>query len=125
MQGGAAIMSSGSETRRRKNLLRVRCTDEELAAMKAAVASSGFASVGEFVRGRLLGRQPPRRSKIELHELCRCLGLIGHYGSNVNQMARVANASGDLPAAARLEELRRELREIRDSLMRAIGKRGR
>jgi hypothetical protein len=125
MQGGVGGMSSGSETRRRKNLLRVRCTDEELAAMKAAVLSSGFASVGEFVRGRLLGRQPPRRSKIELRELGRCLGLIGHYGSNVNQLARVANAAGDLPTAARLEEMSRELREISTSLMRALGKRGR
>ena len=119
------MAGSGSETRRRKNLLRVRCTDQELAAMKAAVASSGFASIGEFVRGGLLGRRPPRRSKIELKELARCLGLIGWYGSNMNQTARVANASGDLPTAERLEEMSRELREIRDSLMRALGKRGR
>ena len=92
-------MSSGSETRRRGKLLPVRCTDEELAAIRAAAVKSGFASVGEFIRARALGKRPPRRSRIELQQLGRALGLIGWYGSNVNQTARVANAAGDLPTA--------------------------
>ncbi len=118
-------MSSGSETRRRRKLLPVRCTDEELAAIRAAAARSGFESVAEFIRARALGKMPPRRSRIELAQLGRALGLIGHYGSNVNQTARVANTAGDLPTAARLEEMAGEVREIRDVLMRAIGKRDR
>lgn len=117
-------MSSGSETRQRKKLLPVRCTDEELAAIRAAAAKAGFESVGDFIRARALGRNPPRRSRIELTELGRALGLIGWYGSNVNQIARVANSDGDVPTVERLEEMSRELREIRDILMQAIGKRG-
>lgn len=118
-------MSSGSETRRRTRLLPVRCTEEELAAIRAAAAKSGFASVAEFIRARALGRRPPRRSRIELQQLARALGLIGLYGSNVNQTARVANAAGDLPTAERLAEMSRELREISTALSHALGKRGR
>lgn len=116
-------MSSGSETRQRKNLLPVRCTAEEAAAIRAVVKQSGM-SYSALVRKTLIGNAGPRtpRKRIDRVELCRLLGETGKIGSNVNQLARVANSNGDLPTADRLDEIWRELNEMRTALMRALGR---
>ncbi len=117
------MANSGSETRRRKKLLPVRCTDEELAAIVSAAANSSL-SVAAFVRQRTIGTAGPRsvRKRTDLAELGRLLGETGKIGSNINQLARVANSGGDLPTAGRLDEIWRELNEIRTALMRALGR---
>ncbi len=115
-------MSSGSETRQRHQLLTVRCTTEELAELRAAKAASGFDTMAAFVRARCLrATRAPRVARADRQQFARLLAEAGKTGSNVNQLARVANTHGDMPAAAELESIWREVNAIRSALMRALG----
>lgn len=102
----------------------VRCTDAEHAALTAAAAQAGL-SVGAYLRAQGLGSPGPRavrRVAVERTELARALGLLGHYGSNLNQLARVANTNGELPTAGELETMAGHVRELRAVLMKALGR---
>lgn len=118
------MAGSGSETRKRPRLIRARCTEEELAAAQAAAEESGL-SVGAFLRLRLLGSAGDRsvRRRLDHVELCRLLAELGKIGSNVNQMARTANTSGQLPTQADLAGLRNELIVVRDAVIQALNRR--
>jgi hypothetical protein len=59
---------------------------------------------------------------IDRRELARALGLLGHYGSNLKQPARVANTNGDLPAEATFDDLAGQVHQVRDAVMRALGR---
>lgn len=117
-------MSSGSETRQRKKLLPVRCTDEELAAIEVAAERAGL-SVAAFVRQRTIGSAGPRstRQRADRAELCRLLGEAGKIGSNINQLARVANGKGQLPVAEELTRIGDEVRSFGAAIMAALGRR--
>ena len=115
-------MSSGSETRQRRQLLPVRCTPEELAELRTAKEAGGFDTMAEFVRARCLrASRAPKVSRAERQEFARLLAEAGKIGSNINQMARVANQHGELPAAAMLETIWQEVSRIRSALMKALG----
>lgn len=49
--------------------------------------------------------------------------MLGRYGSNINQLARAANMSGELPTGAALLEIAVQVRAMRDSLVLALGRR--
>jgi hypothetical protein len=112
-----------SETRQRQRVRHVRFDRTEDAALESAASKAGL-SVAAFVRERTLGRAGDRslRKRIDLAELGRLLAETGKIGSNINQLARVANSNGDLPTADRLDEIWRELNGIRSELMRALGR---
>ncbi len=117
-------MSSGSETRQRKTQLPpVRCTEEEAAAIRAAVSKSGL-SYPALVRFKLTGRAGPRtrRQRMDVAELGRLLAQAGKIGSNINQLAHVANSKGDIPSEARLDEIWQEVNGMRSALLRALGR---
>ena len=116
-------MSSGTETRKRHQRLPVRCTAEELAALRANAAAAGFDSIGDLIRVRCLrvGRAP-RVSLADRQQFARILAEAGKIGSNVNQLARVANTNGDLPVARELESIWQEVSAIRAALMGALGR---
>ena len=108
----------------RKAFVAVRCTAAEHAASIEAAARAGM-EVGPYLRTQALGSPGPRakrRPPIEREALARALGLIGLYGSNVNQLAYVANTSGDLPTGAALLEMAGHVREMRNALRRALGR---
>jgi hypothetical protein len=115
-------MSSGTETRKRNQRLPVRCTAEELADLRAAAEAAGFASVGDLIRVRCLrSARAPRVSLADRQQFGRLLAEAGKIGSNVNQLARVANTNGELPAAAELESIWQEVNAMRSALMKALG----
>ncbi len=115
-------MSSGTETRKRNQRLPVRCTAEELAELRAVARNSGFASVGELVRVRCLrSGRAPRVPLVDRQQLARVLAQAGKIGSNVNQLARVANTNGELPSARELESIWQEVNAMRSALMAALG----
>jgi hypothetical protein len=102
----------------------VRCTDGEHASLTAAAAQAGL-SVGAYLRRAALGDAGPRARRqpnIVHRELARALGLLGHHGSNLNQLARIANTTGMLPAELALDELAAQVRAIRDAVMQALGR---
>jgi hypothetical protein len=53
--------------------------------------------------------------------LARVLAQAGKIGSNVNQLARVANTNGELPSARELESIWQEVNAMRSALMAALG----
>ena len=120
-------MGSGSETRQRKRQVGARCTQDELAAIEAAAKAGGFDSLGEYIRSRCLAangnkRRTSRRSPLDRQELARVSGLLGKYGSNLNQIARDANSGGEMVRADEVRQLAAEVREIQLMVLKALGR---
>lgn len=116
-------MSSGSQNRKRQQLLPVRCTEEELRELRAAKDAGGFDTMADFIRARCLRkRRAPRAALADRQQFARILAEAGKIGSNVNQLARVANTNGELPAVRVLESLWQEVNAIRSALMSALGR---
>ena len=101
--------------------LTLRLSPADAAAVRAAADEDGC-SVSECVRARVASRRPrPRRSASESEraELARLRGELGKLGSNLNQIARVANETGrvDWDTLAGLREQFESLAsEISDAL---------
>lgn len=118
-------MATGSERRMRQNVVSFRVDAGEYARIKAE-ADRGGVTVSTFARDVLIGAQAPRRVRrppAEKAALARLLGEVGKLGSNVNQIASKANLGVlrvlDPWALAQIQE---DLDEIRDALMRALGR---
>lgn len=108
----------------RDRYVAVRCTEAEHAKMTEAAQRAGL-SVGAFLRALACegpGLRAARRPPVERQELARLLGHIGKLGSNVNQLAYAANAFNELPRARELEEISEEIRQMRDAVMKALGR---
>jgi hypothetical protein len=104
----------------------VRCTVQERAAIKEAADKSGLA-VGAYLRATALGSPGPRavrRPPVERKELARLLGHLGKVGSNINQLAHAFNSTRRIPGLAELKAVREQIGEIRDALMKALGRAG-
>ena len=99
-----------SDLDKRALLISARVRPDELAAIEARAASSNYACMSDFVRdqaltGRVLVRQFNTLSAIDRHDLAR-------IGSNLNQIARVLNTTGDTFRARNIEGLLDELRGL-------------
>ncbi len=115
-------MSSGSEKRQRQKMVRVRLTDEEQAEIISRADRAGL-SVAGYVRSTALDKPAPRQSRrpsVNHQELAFILAQLGKLGSNVNQMARVAN-SGGWPGYGRINQAQADIHAMRDQLMLALG----
>jgi hypothetical protein len=108
----------------RHRFVAVRCNDAEYATMTAAAAQAGL-SVGAYLRHLALGSSGTRARRqpmVNQAELVRVLGLLGNYGSNLNQIAHVANASGKVPTEAALIEIAGHVGEVSRAVMQALGR---
>ena len=106
----------------RTRFLAARFSEADAAKHEQAAAAAGV-SVSDLIRGALDGAPPPRRTArptVDQAELARLMGAIGRIGSNVNQLARVAN-SGSWPDSRALDEASADIRWMRDAVMRALG----
>lgn len=117
---------SGSETRKRTRSLTVRFNEQEAAALRSMADRSGR-SVGAVVRAAVLKIPPPppsRRPSVDHKAVARLLGELGKIGSNLNQIAKHANAGREITdgTAASIELALRELTELRHACMRALGR---
>lgn len=116
-------MTHGSETRVRNQHLTIRLSPEERAAINQAADRSGL-TPGSYARQAVLGAPAPRqvrRPPVERRELARLLGELGHIGSNLNQIARVANIRDDVDPV-RLDAMLAELTAVRAAILRALGR---
>jgi hypothetical protein len=91
-----------------------RVRPDEFAAIEARAASSNYPSLSDFIRdqaltGRVLVRQFNTLSPIDRHDLAR-------IGSNLNQMARAFNTTGQVHRARNIERLLEELRGLLNRL---------
>jgi hypothetical protein len=108
----------------------LRLTAAERARLESDAAGK---TLGTYIRERLLGENAaPRKrrgnSPIKDHEaLGRVLGALGQsrLSSNLNQLAKAVN-TGSLPVTpeteAELKQACREVSDLRDELLRALGK---
>lgn len=130
-----AVAAAKPEKSEYPSPISLRVTTEERSQLKA---DAGDRTLSSYIRWRLLGdgvvqkrsRRPKRRGHtpgIDHVILAQLLGALGQsrLSSNLNQIARAANI-GALPVS---EELEHELlaactdvKEMRDLLMRALGK---
>jgi hypothetical protein len=116
-------MTSGSETRQRNRQVLLRLTDAEHAELEARAERAGLA-VNAYLRQQALGGSGPRarrRPHADAALLLQVLGQFGRIGSNVNQLARAANAGG-WPSASAMEDAAQEVVATCDAIMQALGK---
>lgn len=116
-------MSHGTEKRIRTAHLTIRFAPDERAAIDQKAERAGLTS-GSYARQVLLGSPAPRqvrRPPVERKELARLLGELGHIGSNLNQIARIANA-GERVDQVGLAEALGGLSLMRDAVLSALGR---
>lgn len=102
----------------------VRCTIDQHSAIHDEATHAGL-SVGAFLRMRALGTTGPRsvrRPRVGQVELARLLGHIGKLGSNVNQIARIANTYRHPPSSSALSVMRKDIGRMRKALLKALGR---
>lgn len=102
-----------TETDRRGEQLRVRVRPDELAAIEQRASAINL-PLSEFVReqaitGAIHVRRFNTLSAIDRHDLAR-------IGSNLNQIARACNATGDTTRARNIEAYLEELRRFMSRL---------
>jgi hypothetical protein len=102
----------------------IRCTADDHAVIDAKAAKAGL-KIGPFLRSLALGSPGPRaarRPPVERRELSRLLGQLGKVGSNINQLARGFHQTGVLPGFPEILAAQRDVREMRDALIKALGR---
>ena len=108
----------------KNSFISVRCTAEERSKIDDAARQAGL-SIGAYLRSLALGSAGPRavrRPPIERKELARLLGHLGKVGSNLNQLAHAFNRERRIPGLDELNAIRRHVGELRDALMKALGR---
>ena len=102
--------------------LRVRLTPEEMAQLKRD-ADIAAVSVSDVARAQLLSAPIPKRRyrKSADHEkLAEVLQQLGKIGTNLNQIAKVANSTGELTHFRNAKLLKNLLEEVRDEVRAAL-----
>jgi hypothetical protein len=100
----------------------IRCTPADHDKINQAATSAGL-SIGAYVRTKTLGEPGPRavrRPSVATRQLSQLLGHVGKIGSNINQIAHVANSNKATPALGLLATIREDVLQMRRALMRAI-----
>ncbi len=108
----------------KNSFISVRCTAEERSKIDDAARQAGL-SIGAYLRSLALGSAGPRavrRPPIERKELARLLGHLGKVGSNLNQLAHAFNRERRIPGLDELNAIRQKVGELRDALMKALGR---
>lgn len=116
----------GSETRQATEIVAFRLTPHEMGVVRDAAQSRG---VGHSAWARRLlldaagAEVPPYRAKRDQAAVAlgRLLGELGRIGSNVNQIARVANATGDVAGVDACLGMRDELARLHAGLLAELG----
>lgn len=113
-------MARPSENRTEQ--LRVRLTPAEMAQLKAD-AETAAVDISTIARAQLLNAPIPRRKRrksLDHERLAKALIALGKVGTNLNQIAKVANTTGDLSHFRQAKQLKILLEEIRDEVREAL-----
>lgn len=108
----------------RSTQLKARFTDAELDTVNRHAAASGL-TVSELLRFGVLRQSPPPTRRAgpgveDTKHLALLLASVGKIGSNVNQLAKLAN-QGLWPEARELHEAAADVQWMRRTLMHALG----
>ena len=102
----------------------IRCTVKQHAAIKERATRAGL-SIGAYLRTLAVGHPGPRsvhRPRPGDTELARLLGHIGKIGSNVNQIAKIANTYRRPPSKSALSVMRKDIGRMRRAVLKALGR---
>ena len=102
----------------------IRCTVKQHTAIKESATGAGL-SVGAYLRALAVGYPGPRsvhRPRPGDAELARLLGHIGKIGSNINQIAKIANTYRCSPSKSALSVMRKDIGRMRNALLKALGR---
>ena len=113
---------SGSDTRKRLKTYSLRLSPEEQAKAHAIVDHTGL-SLAAYIRQKVFGDPLPRaarRPTVNHRAVAQLLGELGKIGSNLNQLAKQANAGRYQESS--IELALRDLRELRTACMQALGR---
>jgi type II secretory pathway component PulM len=113
---------SGTEKRKRSKTYSVRLSDEEQVKARAIVNHTGL-SLAAYIRHKIFDAPLPRavrRPPAELKAVVQLLGELGRIGSNVNQLAKHANA-GRIQINS-VDLAMQTLMEMRTACMEALGR---
>ncbi|MFT8247181.1 plasmid mobilization protein [Roseomonas sp. BN140053] len=100
-----------TDGQRRNGLLRVRVTPAEASEIEARASAAGL-SLSEFLRQSARAVRLPAVRKAAFDPVA--LHHLALLGSNVNQIARVLNTTGDTSRAEGLDELAADIRAFLD-----------
>lgn len=114
----------GSENRQRNKVTPIRWTADEFNIVASKANEAGL-TLGAFLRTLGLGDAGPRaRRSLPVNDqlLIKAIGLLGKYGSNLNQIAYKLNANQKDALEADFKGALKDWTEIRDMLFEARGK---
>jgi len=112
---------SGSETRQRGNVARIRLDDSEQAKLEELASAAGL-SIGAYLRAcglKSAGVRAKPRPSVDRELLARANADLNRVGNNINQIARALNTGLDPPHV--LGVAMAELREALAAIRRAAG----
>jgi hypothetical protein len=120
------MAGSGSNRRKRHYTLSARFDESEAKRVRSNAAKAGVA-VAALIRQAVLDLPPPRaarRPTVDHQAVARLLGELGKIGSNLNQIAKHANAGRDITdgTVASIELALRDLMELRLICLQALGR---
>lgn len=103
------------QNRTATNQINFRVTDEEMVILRANAEKAGFSKTPMYCKRLALGvKVKPQVISKELGQAM--LPIIGHMGSNINQLAKKANEGGTV-AAAELAEVKAEFEKLWDLVL--------
>ena len=111
-----------SEKRHRQKILAIRFNEAERQAVQTRADVAGLSTAG-YLRAVALDAKPLRASRrppVDRAELAFLLADIGKIGSNINQLAKLANLGG-WPEHEDLRQAVADIRWMRDVLLKALG----
>jgi hypothetical protein len=111
-----------SEKRHRQKKLTIRFNETEWQDVQTRADVAGLTTAG-FSRAAILNAKPLRASRrppVDRAELAFLLADIGKIGSNINQLAKLANLGG-WPEHEDLRQAVADIRWMRDVLLKALG----
>ena len=100
----------------------IRVTADERAALEAAAERLEM-TLGPYVVSAALNapqRRAKRRPVVEIVALSQSLGLLGRCSSNINQLAKVANQTGQIGIVEEVEAAIRDLRDVGRGISAAL-----
>ena len=103
--------------RNRSNCVSIRYSDEEYKMLQERIKESGQTKSAYIINATLNGKVSSADDVQEMKEQSKLLLDIDKQlrgmGTNLNQMAHVANGKGIIPSADKLKEIEREVVDIK------------
>jgi Mobilization protein NikA len=90
----------------------VKLTEEERDQLRARAAELGMSVPRLMVEAALSGMETPTERRRTVAELFEARRLLSTVANNVNQLARSANISGQVPTGRRIEQTLAEVDEL-------------